>query len=151
MFFNLCRTMFSCPLLPTEQYILSVAQNEKKILTIWNEPSIKGSVNQFLNLRDLQILSSTTTHVKKKKKSSKKHFVAPEEAACNLINCLTWRHWCHKWQSCIVGNKGSRMCGMKRWHPWFCWIDCDHLFLNIWSIWVQTGGQFGAYITHNAT
>lgn len=59
--------MFSRPLLPTEQYILSVTQNEKKILTIWNEPTIKGSVHQFSKLRDLQVLRSTATHVEKKK------------------------------------------------------------------------------------
>ena len=37
----------------------------------------------------LQVVGRTTADVKKKpKKSSIKLFVAPEETACNLINCV---------------------------------------------------------------
>ena len=41
-----------------------------------------------------------------------KTFVAPEEAACNLINCLQW------WLRCIVGNVGIRFWIERRIVEW---------------------------------
>ena len=70
-------------------------------------------------------------------KSCIKHFVAPREAACNLINCLQWLR-------CIVGNVGSRL--WKAVHgycePEISLFYCMHSSSILKPV---------AYITHNAS
>ena len=52
-----------------------------------------------------------------KKKSTMKPFVAPVEAACNLINCL-------RCLGCIVGNVGTRFCKVVHCSSIALIMDC---------------------------
>ena len=67
-----------------------------------------------------------------------KPFVIPQEAACNLIKSLRWRH---SLLNCIVGNVGARFwkgrrmhCTKKRWYLWFNVFFFFFLYIYILSM-----------------
>ena len=80
---------------------------------------LKRNSTDFTHLSVLQVLWHYV------KESSMKPSLVPEEAACNLINCLKW--------SCIVGNVGTRIWkGRTLWNQnrrylWFCCTGFSNL------------------------